>query len=961
MTTITWSSGVTGDWFTASAWTPAIVPGAGDDVTIATNSGVVINSPTDPAASAASVTIATASNLQLENVAALSVAGGFANAGQLVMDGGPYGWAGASLTIGGTLDNTGVVNVSNDGSFGGYSPLVTQLTAAALIDATQSSAINLSGGTAALAELSIGSTAGFGIAGVVTGSVNLLKDSLIQFASGQLTSIASSSTLSLTGSNAFVADAGTIGSNSALTGLTSNAGNLEVNAQSTVALTGDLANSGAVGLDGGPYGYGGSTLTIAGTLTNTGAVNVSNGSAPKTPALVTRLSTAALIDAIPSSRIDVTGGTASLADLSIGSAAGFGTAGVVTGSVNLQDDALIQFTSGQLTSIASGAYLVLSGSNAFVADAGSTGSNSALTGLTSNAGDLDLGNAATVALSGTLANSGHVSILNGIAGQTTELSAGGLNNAGLITLGQGTTAPAVLQVQGTADNNAHGAIVGSGTIAANVTNAGGIVASGTLLVTGSIGGTGSLFVDNGNTLELGAAVGSGQAVVFGGNSGVLRIDALNAFSAAVGSFAVGDTIDLAATVANTVSYANGIATLEEVQGTSTATVGTVALSGLTNPAGLTLSSDGNAGTFLTEAACFAAGTRIRTATGAVAVEHLRPGDHVVARFGGTVPVIWVGHRHVNCRRHPRPYDVWPVRIRAGAFGRGTPADDLYLSPDHAVYDGGVLIPIRYLINGRTIVQQPVDEITYFHIELPTHDVIFADSLPCESYLDTGNRAAFANGGQAVALQPDFARRVWQASACAELVLNGPCLAAVRQRLLGEAIAAGFAMTQDANLRVLVDGQIIPVGIDGRIRHVLLPPEAGSVRLVSRVWVPAHMRPDEDDTRSLGVGISRIWLDRREVSLESHGLGRGWHRPEREWRWTDGDAALAPGRARHLAFHVAVAGTYWIERTDNNSATATDPTRLPWPATPPCSPPPPGRQTAPAPRPRHPRAPARRPG
>ena len=45
----------------------------------------------------------------------------------------------------------------------------------------------------------------------------------------------------------------------------------------------------------------------------------------------------------------------------------------------------------------------------------------------------------------------------------------------------------------------------------------------------------------------------------------------------------------------------------------------------------------------------------------------------------------------------------------------------------------------------TVVQQPVEKVTYFHVELPVHDVLIAEGLRCESYLETGNRAAFANG------------------------------------------------------------------------------------------------------------------------------------------------------------------------------------------------------------------------
>jgi hypothetical protein len=101
------------------------------------------------------------------------------------------------------------------------------------------------------------------------------------------------------------------------------------------------------------------------------------------------------------------------------------------------------------------------------------------------------------------------------------------------------------------------------------------------------------------------------------------------------------------------------------------------------------------------------------------------------------------NRRIDCDRHPRPQDVRPVRIAAGAFGKGLPRRDLWLSPQHAVFVRGTLIPVRHLINGTTILQVAVAEMTYWHVELPRHDVIQADGLWCESYLDNGNRSAFA--------------------------------------------------------------------------------------------------------------------------------------------------------------------------------------------------------------------------
>jgi V8-like Glu-specific endopeptidase len=142
------------------------------------------------------------------------------------------------------------------------------------------------------------------------------------------------------------------------------------------------------------------------------------------------------------------------------------------------------------------------------------------------------------------------------------------------------------------------------------------------------------------------------------------------------------------------------------------------------------------------AACFLQGTRVATRRGAVPVEALSQADVVLARFGGPTRIRWIGRRRVDCARHPRPRTVWPVRLRAHALGPARPSRDLWLSPDHAVFVAGALIPVRYLLNGASIVQEPREVVVYWHVELPRHDVLLAENLPAETYLDTGNRGAF---------------------------------------------------------------------------------------------------------------------------------------------------------------------------------------------------------------------------
>ncbi len=187
-------------------------------------------------------------------------------------------------------------------------------------------------------------------------------------------------------------------------------------------------------------------------------------------------------------------------------------------------------------------------------------------------------------------------------------------------------------------------------------------------------------------------------------------------------------------------------------------------------------------------ACYRAGTRFATPRGDVAVEDLAIGETVRARFAGLVPITWIGHRHIDCRRHPEPRKVWPVRVHAGAFGAGSPRRDLWLSPDHAVFVEDVLIPIRHLINGTSIEQVPMDDVTYYHVALAEHDVLLAERLPAESYLDLGDRANFTNGGGPVVLHPDLSARIWEAMGCAPLIVTGPELNAARRRVSAAAAA-----------------------------------------------------------------------------------------------------------------------------------------------------------------------------
>ncbi len=430
-----------------------------------------------------------------------------------------------------------------------------------------------------------------------------------------------------------------------------------------------------------------------------------------------------------------------------------------------------------------------------------------------NSGEVDSGTSISIGQGATVQNTGYLSF-----------PYGGFVGAGSTVLNQGWMVSIVSLQQGSAVTLDHGAtLVNTGTlrvgsIVAADQSAGPdahLVNNGTLTgyqFTLPIEGTGTIVGPDlysqgySGYSALFGAVGPGQTIVLHnplpveggafivGNHITLAPDVLlnGAFQATIVNFRHGDTISLGTSLVNSMVLDGN--TLDLSFGGIA--VGEIVFGEAFAPGDLVMTADGIHATTITStvvAPCFAAGTMIATEQGELPVEMLRSGMHIRSAFGGSVPVVWIGHRHVNCRRHARPAAVWPVRLRAGALGTGFPHRDLWLSPDHAVHVDEVLVPAICLVNGGSITQEPVERITYFHVELPAHDVLLANGLPAESYLDTGNRAAFQNSrGTAIALHPDFAREAWEAGACAPQLRDGPRLDAIRAWIAGQPATAARA-------------------------------------------------------------------------------------------------------------------------------------------------------------------------
>jgi hypothetical protein len=478
-------------------------------------------------------------------------------------------------------------------------------------------------------------------------------------------------------------------------------------------------------------------------------------------------------------------------------------------------------------------------------------------------------------------------------------------------------------------------------------------------VNGAVAGSGLTYeIDNisGSILELtpGPNPTTTGNFDFLGSTGQLQFNGSTALSENIAGLNVGAS---ATTPTNFIDILNRSVTVESgfagsgTGGTVTLSDGTTLnLSGITNPSGTwfvdSLSVNGGTELFLSDAPCYAAGTRILTATGERTVECLMQGDIVLTLADGELvaqPVKWIGQRRIDLTAHPRPETVAPIRIRRGAFADNMPHNDLLLSPDHAVFVDGKLICARQLVNGTTIRQEKSwTSVEYFHVELDAHAILLAEGLPAESYLNSGNRGFFANSGEPLVLHPDLTDETdyptREAASCAPFVWDEAGVLPVWQRLAERAAALGqptpkLDTTGDPELRIVAKGRTgRPLYGENGLYIFALPKGATEVRVISRAGSPADARPWLDDRRCLGVKVERIVLrganESLEVPVDHQGLSQGWHVAERDGtalrRWTSGDAVLplpTLGGPTMLEIRAGNGGMAYVTNTDQERRVA----------------------------------------
>lgn len=210
--------------------------------------------------------------------------------------------------------------------------------------------------------------------------------------------------------------------------------------------------------------------------------------------------------------------------------------------------------------------------------------------------------------------------------------------------------------------------------------------------------------------------------------------------------------------------------------------------------------------------------------------------------------------------------VQPVRIGAGAVADGVPLRNLLVSPRHALFLDGLLIPAETLVNGASVTRcEGLDSVEYFHIELDSHDVLLAEGCPAESFCDIGTRNVFQNAAEFLALRPDVPGTTLPFTVLTE---DGEAFDAVRRRLdsragLASPDPAGQAGTMSGNIDLATHDAVAgwartDAGAPLRLEVV------DNGRVVGRVVANLMRR----DVRDAGLGDGRCSFALQGLALDA---------------------------------------------------------------------------------------------
>lgn len=310
-------------------------------------------------------------------------------------------------------------------------------------------------------------------------------------------------------------------------------------------------------------------------------------------------------------------------------------------------------------------------------------------------------------------------------------------------------------------------------------------------------------------------------------------------------------------------------------------------------------------------ACFLAGTFIRAQYGMVRVEDIMPGDLVYGLGHNNTwqlrQVTWVGKQTATVAAYKHD-DLagYPVCIRRNAIDEGVPFADLYVTSEHCMFFDDYFVPIRMLVNGKTIFyDRSFTTYEYYHIELEKHSVIAANGALSESYLDTGNRHYFTS--KSIINTASTRVKSWDRDAAAMLITKRGGVEAIFNALDQRADRMSVALiepkkerTNNPDVYLVTDkgGKIAPVRVTDKEVLFELPSVIKNVRLMSRTYRPCDVwGPHHDNRHDYGILVGDIIIhqEQEKYKLNTHLSGKelsGWlPQFHSRARWTSGNALI----------------------------------------------------------------------
>ncbi|AGI66802.1 metalloprotease domain-containing protein [Octadecabacter antarcticus 307] len=184
--------------------------------------------------------------------------------------------------------------------------------------------------------------------------------------------------------------------------------------------------------------------------------------------------------------------------------------------------------------------------------------------------------------------------------------------------------------------------------------------------------------------------------------------------------------------------------------------------------------------------CFAEGTLITTAGGEIPIEDLQVGDLIQTLDSGLQPLRWIGRRHLDAHKLAESDNLRPIRISHNVIGHENCDRDLVVSPQHRILIASrvaermfgsteVIVAAKHLLAIEGVdIATDLKHVTYFHILLDEHAIVYANKVPAESlYLGHQAQLSLSAAGRAeiFALFPEVASPSFIPTSCRPIIGN----------------------------------------------------------------------------------------------------------------------------------------------------------------------------------------------